>query len=247
MRVTVLDPPSPNCEPRPQGGAIDTLVLHYTGMKTAKAALARLCDPKAKVSAHYLIDEAGQITALVPEARRAWHAGKACWQGAWNLNDRSIGVELANPGHEFGYRPFPEAQMAALESLLLDILARHPIPPARVLGHSDIAPDRKEDPGELFDWQRLARAGIGRWPDSPRLETREVEPPPPISEVQTMLHHFGYGVPLTGQADAATEKIIRAFQRHFRPARIDGVADGETVARMRALLEGELDQTPPTA
>jgi len=244
MGVTIFEHPSPNCEPRRQGVAIDTLVLHYTGMKTANAALARLCDPKAKVSAHYLIDEAGQITALVPEARRAWHAGKACWQGAWNLNDRSIGVELANPGHEFGYRPFPEAQIVALESLALDILARHPITPARVLGHSDIAPDRKEDPGELFDWQRLARAGIGRWPDS-----REVGPPPSIGEVQTMLHQIGYDVPLSGvplsgvplseATDAATKKVIAAFQRHFRPARIDGVADGETTSRLRALLEGE--------
>ncbi|PCJ60103.1 MAG: N-acetylmuramoyl-L-alanine amidase [Rhodospirillaceae bacterium] len=242
MGVTIFEHPSPNCEPRPQGVAIDTLVLHYTGMKTAKAALARLCDPKAGVSAHYLIDEAGQITALVPEEARAWHAGKACWQGAENLNDRSIGVEIANPGHEFGYRPFPEAQMAALEGLLLGILARHTIAPARVLGHSDIAPDRKEDPGELFDWQRLARAGIGRWPDNQRLNNQRPEntqPPPPIGKVQTMLHQIGYAVPLTGQADAATEKVIAAFQRHFRPARIDGVADGETVARLRALLEGE--------
>ena len=237
MGVTIFEHPSPNHEARPDAVVIDTLVLHYTGMKTAKAALDRLCDPTAGVSAHYLIDEAGRIAALVPETRRAWHAGKACWQGAENLNDRSIGVELANPGHEFGYCPFPEAQMAALESLLGEILARHAIAPARVLGHSDIAPDRKDDHGELFNWARLARAGIGRWPDCPQPEN--AGPPPPIGEVQTMLHQIGYDVPLSGVADAATEKVVRAFQRHFRPTRIDGVADGETMARLHALLEGE--------
>ncbi|MGB1547820.1 MAG: N-acetylmuramoyl-L-alanine amidase, partial [Alphaproteobacteria bacterium] len=179
MRVTVLEHPSPNHEPRPEGAAIDTLILHYTGMKTAEAALARLCDPATKVSAHYLIDETGRIYALVPEERRAWHAGEACWQGETNLNDRSVGIELVNPGHEFGYRPFPEAQMAALEALLQEILARHPIPAERVLGHSDVAPGRKTDPGELFDWARLARAGIGCWPGA-----CEAAPVPPVEEVQ---------------------------------------------------------------
>ena len=228
-----IEKSSPNQEPRPEGCAIDTLVLHYTGMKTAEAALTRLCDPAAKVSAHYLIDEEGSVTAPVPEARRAWHAGEACWKGANDLNDRSIGVELVNPGHEFGYRPFPEAQMVACEALLRDILARHPISAERVLGHSDVAPERKTDPGELFDWQRLARVGIGRWP-----EAHEAGPVPPIEEVQRLLDRYGYEVPLTGVADKATKKVIKAFQRHFRPARIDGVADGETLARLLSLLEG---------
>jgi len=228
---------SPNQEPRPERCTIDTLVLHYTGMKTADEALRRLCDPATKVSAHYLIDEVGHVTALVPEARRAWHAGEACWKGKRDLNDRSIGVELVNPGHEFGYRPFPEAQMAACEALLQGILARHPILPERVLGHSDVAPERKTDPGELFDWQRLARAGIGRWPDRQRLGSYAAGKVPPIEEVQALLGRYGYAVPLTGVADAATKKVIKAFQRHFRPSRIDGEADGDTVARLLSLLE----------
>lgn len=242
MGVTVLEHPSPNHEPRPDRAAIDTLVLHYTGMKTAEAALERLCDPRAKVSAHYMIDEAGQIYALVPEGMRAWHAGEACWQGARDLNDRSIGVELVNPGHEFGYRPFPEAQMVALEALLREILARHPIAPARVLGHSDIAPDRKTDPGELFDWQRLARAGIGLWPGQ-----TEAGPPADISEIQAMLGRFGYALPPSGIADAATKRVLEAFQRHFRPTRIDGEADQETLARLCALLDQSLDRPSPKA
>lgn len=250
MGVTVQEHPSPNHEPRPAATAIDTLVLHYTGMKTAKAALDRLCDATAKVSAHYLIDEAGQVYALVPEARRAWHAGEACWQGARNVNDRAIGIELVNPGHEFGYRPFPEPQMYALEALLHDILARHPIPAARVLGHSDIAPGRKEDPGEYFDWARLARAGIGLWPVWPEATSGPAGGEPtaaaakaaaakaaaPIDEIQALLHQYGYDVPLSGLADRATQKVVSAFQRHFRPERIDGVADGETLARLRTLL-----------
>ena len=156
---------SPNQEPRPAGVAIDTLILHYTGMKTAKEALSRLCDPEAKVSAHYLVDEDGAVFLLVPEAKRAWHAGVSSWRGESNINDRSIGIELVNPGHEFGYRAFPEKQMAALIPLLRGILARHPIPQSRVLGHSDVAPGRKTDPGELFEWHRLAESGIGLWPD----------------------------------------------------------------------------------
>ena len=147
--------PSPNHDDR-GGAAIDMLVLHYTGMKTAEAALERLCDPAAKVSAHYTIDEDGTVYAHVPEARRAWHAGVSFWAGATDINSRSIGIELVNPGHEFGYRDFPDAQIAALITLCHGILLRHPIPSARVLGHSDVAPARKEDPGELFPWERLA-------------------------------------------------------------------------------------------
>ncbi|MCE2509967.1 MAG: N-acetylmuramoyl-L-alanine amidase [Alphaproteobacteria bacterium] len=241
MGVTVLERPSPNHEARPEGAAIDTLILHYTGMKTAEEALKRLCDPAAKVSAHYLIDEGGRIYALVPEGRRAWHAGEARWQGETDINDRSIGVELVNPGHDFGYRPFPEAQMAALEALLGGILARHPIPAARVLGHSDVAPARKTDPGELFDWERLARAGIGHWP-----EARGETPVPPVGEIQRRLGRYGYDVPLSGEADAATKQAITAFQRHFRPERVDGEADGETAGRLAALLEG-LDPPTPEA
>ena len=153
----MIDTPSPNYGARPARVSIDLVVLHYTGMPTARSALARLCDPAASVSAHYLIEEAGAIHRLVAEERRAWHAGVASWMGATDINDRAIGIELVNPGHAFGYRSFPDAQMDALEALLATILARHDIPPHRVVGHSDVAPMRKQDPGELFDWQRLAR------------------------------------------------------------------------------------------
>ena len=158
-----VDRPSPNQDDR-DGAGIDMLVLHYTGMPSGAAAIDRLCDPAAKVSAHYTVDEDGTVYAHVPEARRAWHAGVSHWAGAANINSRSIGIELVNPGHEFGYRPFPEAQIAALTTLCHGILLRHPIPSWRVLGHSDVAPARKDDPGELFPWKRLAEAGIGLWP-----------------------------------------------------------------------------------
>lgn len=224
--------PSPNHEPRPPGRAIDMLVLHYTGMPSAEAALARLCDPAAKVSAHYCIDEDGTVYALVPEERRAWHAGVSAWAGETDINGLSIGVELVNPGHEWGYRPFPEAQMQALEALAQDILARHAIPPRRVLGHSDVAPGRKTDPGELFDWARLARAGIGLWPEPAPLPGG----PPALAHLQAELRRFGYGLEITGEPDEATRCVLAAFQRHFRPWRIDGQPDAETAARLAALL-----------
>ena len=226
---------SPNHEPRPAGIAIDTLILHYTGMKTAQAALARMCDPEAKVSAHYLIDEDGAVFLLVPEAMRAWHAGVSSWRGETNINDRSIGIELVNPGHEFGYRKFPEKQMAALIALLREILSRHPIPQSRVLGHSDVAPGRKTDPGELFEWHRLAESGIGLWPESKPMKSLPVNLP--VSEIQSMLWAYGYLVPRSGVLDGETKDALIAFQRHFRPERIDGAIDGETFARLSWLLE----------
>jgi N-acetylmuramoyl-L-alanine amidase len=167
MGRDIRERPSPNHDSRgepPHMRPIDMLVLHYTGMQSAAAALDRLCDATAQVSAHYVVEEDGTPWRLVPEARRAFHAGVSCWHGESSLNHVSIGIEIVNPGHEWGYRPFPDPQMAALEELCRDILSRHPIPPYRVVGHSDIAPDRKADPGELFDWPRLARAGIGLWP-----------------------------------------------------------------------------------
>ena len=221
MSHGIEDVPSPNHDARPNGGAIDMLVLHYTGMQSAKAARERLCDPASKVSAHYMIDEDGAVAALVPEDRRAWHAGVAFWRGRTDINARSIGVELVNPGHEYGYRPFPEPQMAALEELAQAILARHPIPARNVVGHSDVAPRRKEDPGELFDWRRLARCGIGLWPD-----TAAVADDPGMAE---MLARFGYET----ENVAAT---LRAFQRRFRPSRIDGIADSETAGLLAGLL-----------
>ena len=222
------DRPSPNHDARP--GAVDMLILHYTGMASAAAALDRLCSPEARVSAHYLIDEDGTVWRLVPEDRRAWHAGVSCWRGRRDINGASIGIELVNPGHDNGYRAFPDAQMAALEALGRDIIGRHPIPPRHVLGHSDVAPQRKIDPGELFDWRRLARAGIGLWPDF-------TAPPPAadIAELQRQLAEIGYDTPLTGSVDAATTAVIAAFQRHFRPSLCDGTADPETRRRIAAL------------
>ncbi len=223
----MIERPSPNFEPRRTGLAIDMLILHYTGMPGAEPALARLCDPAAKVGAHYLIDEDGTIYRLVAEGMRAWHAGVASWRGETDVNGRSIGIELVNPGHEFGYRPFPEAQMAALEELAGEILSRHPIPPRHVLGHSDVAPGRKTDPGELFDWPRLARAGIGLWPGDGG-ETGD----PATGDGEQLLAQFGYGI---GETVEMRTAAIEAFQRHFRPSRIDGVMDRETRGRLGAL------------
>lgn len=218
------DHPSPNHARRGVPPRIDMLVLHYTGMASAEAALERLCDEAALVSAHYVVGEDGTVWRLVPERRRAFHAGRSCWEGESDLNLVSIGVEIVNPGHEWGYRPFPEAQMAAVERLCRDILARHPIPRHRVVGHSDIAPDRKTDPGELFDWPRLARAGIGIWPmPSGRLAAAPIDRVCAVADLRAI----GYGPP-----PASEEPAIAAFQRRFRPARCDGVLDGETVARI---------------
>ena len=200
------------------------LVLHYTGMQSPDAALERLCDPAAEVSAHYLIDEAGEVFALVDESRRAWHAGVASWRGEANINSRSIGIELVNPGHEYGYRDFPEAQMQALIPLCQGILSRHAVAPRNVVGHSDVAPLRKTDPGERFDWPRLAAAGIGLWPVP---DDRQTATDP--AAVTAALGTFGYDV-------ADPEAAISAFQRHFRRHLVDGVADAETRRSIAALL-----------
>jgi N-acetylmuramoyl-L-alanine amidase len=228
--VTPLDRPSPNHDSRTAGTPVDMLVLHYTGMKTAAEALARMRDPAAKVSAHYMIDEDGQVFGLVDENRRAWHAGVSYWRGHRDINARSIGIEIVNPGHEFGYRDFPARQMAALVDLARAIVARHPIPARNIVGHSDVAPARKTDPGERFDWGFLAAHGIGLWPTGgPGLLQ------PDLAEAQRRLSAYGYEVPQSGQNDAHIAKILEAFQRHFRPARIDGILDGETMARLDAL------------
>jgi N-acetylmuramoyl-L-alanine amidase len=223
MRLPVVERPSPNCDAR--GAAVDMLVLHYTGMKTAEEALARLCDPAAKVSAHYTIDQDGRVWRHVPEDLRAWHAGVSWWAGAANVNARSIGIELVNPGHEFGYVPFAEAQIGALIDLSAGIFARHAIAPARVVGHSDVAPARKDDPGELFPWEQLAEYGIGLWP----------KPWVLYEPFETALARFGYGTPPT--VDVPMEKVIAAFQRHFRPSCIDGIADDECARLLGGLLE----------
>ena len=218
-----IDRRSPNFDPRPAGAVIDMLVLHYTGMAEAAAALERLCDAAAKVSCHYFIGEDGEIYRLVVEEYRAWHAGVSFWRGETDCNARSIGIELQNPGHEFGYRDFAEAQMQSLERLALDILSRHPIPPGNVLGHSDIAPARKIDPGERFAWQRLAARNIGIWP-KPGAE------PETDLNAERLLTALGYQTSDLGAA-------ITAFQRRYRTAFIDGQADAETLALMAALTQ----------
>ena len=239
--VRFVDRPSPNHDARPPGQAVDILLLHYTDMASAEAALERLCDPGAKVSAHYCVDEDGTLYRLVDEERRAWHAGVSSWAGADDINARSIGIELVNPGHSCGYRPFPEAQMTALIALARGILVRYPIPPGRVLGHSDVAPARKRDPGELFDWRALAAAGIGLWPRDVEPAGGAAEPLPDLAEIQARLARFGYAVPRHGRRDAETRAVVSAFQRHFRPAAVTGEADGETLALLDALLA----QLPP--
>ncbi|MFQ5954197.1 MAG: N-acetylmuramoyl-L-alanine amidase [Kiloniellales bacterium] len=225
----MIERPSLNHGPRRPDAAVDILVLHYTGMASRAEALDRLCDPAAKVSAHYLIDEDGTTYRLVPEARRAWHAGAGSWAGDRDVNGRSIGIELVNPGHALGYRRFPEAQITALIALARGVLERHPIPPGRVLGHSDVAPGRRLDPGELFPWAALAGASVGLWPEPDPHANPDLEP----ASVKRRLAQFGYA---PGHSRQATVKVIEAFQRHFRPRRIDGAIDRDTVARLDALL-----------
>ncbi len=219
--MKIVERPSPNRDSR-DGAVIDMLVLHYTGMRSGEAALARLCDPSARVSAHYTIDEDGTVYAMAPEEARAWHAGVSCWAGARDINARSIGIELVNPGHEFGYRPFPSAQIAALIPLAQGIIARHAIPTWRVLGHSDVAPMRKEDPGELFPWAQLAANGIGLWP--------EKAADPGEGAVPVLFARFGY------DPEATLEKTVAAFQRHFRPTCVNGMADAETRMVLAGLI-----------
>ncbi|HEY1708795.1 MAG TPA: N-acetylmuramoyl-L-alanine amidase [Rhizomicrobium sp.] len=230
MGLKLVECPSPNHDARPDGGVVDILVLHYTGMKTADEALARLTDPEAKVSAHYTIGRDGCVFRHVAEERRAWHAGVSWWAGERNVNARSIGIELVNPGHEFGYVPFTDKQIGALIELSQGILSRHPIPPARVVGHSDVAPARKEDPGELFPWQRLAEAGIGLWPATLRHDAQTTN----NKEVDRQLSVYGYGT--APDVDVPLEKVVTAFQRHFRQNKTDGVWDGECAAALAALL-----------
>jgi len=232
-----IDAPSPNFDARTAPPHM--LVLHYTGMETGEGALERLRDPEARVSSHYLVEEDGRVFRLVPEERRAWHAGRSFWRGERNVNAASVGIEIVNPGHEFGYRPFPEAQIAAVVELVADIRSRWTIEDRNVVGHSDVAPDRKIDPGELFPWKRLAEAGHGLWAEVP------AAPGEPLAEgaegagvfaLQAGLTRLGFDCAPSGTFDGQTKTVVSAFQRHWRPERFDGVADGETRARLIALL-----------
>ena len=215
--------PSPNWDERAL--PVSMVVLHYTGMPDAVGALERMCDPAAKVSAHYMIDEDGSVTRMVLEGKRAWHAGRSYWRGITDVNSASLGIELVNPGHEWGYRSFPETQMESLIPLLADIIKRHAIPRANIVGHSDVAPARKQDPGELFEWDLLARYRLAL----PRPQLRIPSPYANDGAFYLALERFGYDI-----ADALA--AVRAFQRRWRPETIDGVIDGECSAILFALL-----------
>jgi N-acetylmuramoyl-L-alanine amidase len=221
--IEIVDCPSPNFGERSL--PVSMLVLHYTGMADGPSAIARLTEEEGTVSAHYVVCEDGQILRLVPEEKRAWHAGPSWWRGIQDVNSASIGVEIVNPGHEFGYRPFPEPQMDALIPLIAEIVGRHGIRPPNVVGHSDIAPARKEDPGELFDWSRLARLGLA----VPRPVKNLIDPAWTDSGFLLALERYGY-------ADNDPKAAVRAFQRRFRPVNIDGIIDGESRAILLGLL-----------
>jgi N-acetylmuramoyl-L-alanine amidase len=231
---------SPNHEERKLHGRIDILLLHYTGMASTDIALARLRSPEANVSAHYLVSPHGSVMQLVPEARRAFHAGTSSWEGSSDINSRSIGIEIANPGHDAGSPEFPRTQIEATIALCRDIVQRRGIRADRVLAHSDVAPERKNDPGEAFPWTRLAAAGVGLWVEpgaimpGPRLGPSDKGPA--VVALQRDLARFGYGLTVTAAYDTATRAVVTAFQRHFRPALVDGVADRSTLATLAALL-----------
>ena len=231
--------PSPNHNERDPAKPVDILLLHYTGMASGEAAVGWLCNPASKVSCHYVVFEDGRTVQLVDEARRAWHAGKSSWAGETDINTRSVGIEIVNPGHEFGYRPFPDVQIEAVIALCRGIISRHPIPPQRVLAHSDVAPLRKEDPGELFPWQQLFEAGVGHWvppvPVAPGPFLHAGDHGLGVGALKQRFRRYGYGIGEDSQFDAGTEAVVTAFQRHFRPARVDGVADVSTVATLDRL------------
>jgi N-acetylmuramoyl-L-alanine amidase len=234
VSLPIRDLPSPNQDERPPGTPIDMLVLHYTGMRTGTEAITRLRDPAARVSSHYVVEEDGRVLRLVPEERRAWHAGVSHWRGQEGLNGRSIGIEIVNPGHEWGYRPFPALQMAAVCDLCLDILARHRIPARNIVAHSDIAPDRKQDPGEFFDWEGLAANGVGLWP-------HDTVAPPPAEQATALLGAIGY------RTDLPLPVLLAAFKRRWRPERVDGIADDETLGWLAAVAALLTDDSPRTA
>lgn len=234
--------PSPNFDERGEGVAIDMLVLHYTGMKSGRAALERLTAIGSQVSAHYFVEPDGTTFQLVTNENRAWHAGVSAWQGETNINARSIGIEIVNPGHEFGYTEFPERQMSSVIDLSRKIAKRYNISPTHVVGHSDIAPARKEDPGELFCWDKLAAVGVGIWFDDgwkPQTTLRPLLPgceDDDVLHLQRMLKKIGYEVLENGLFDKDFVIVLKAFQRHWRPSLIDGIADSETLSAIEAIF-----------
>jgi N-acetylmuramoyl-L-alanine amidase len=232
--------PSPNHGERTDGPT-DILLLHYTGMPDDEQALRWLCDPKSQVSSHYFVHQDGRVLSLVPEERRAWHAGASRWGTAADVNSRAIGIEIANGGHPGGLPDFPGVQIDAVAALCRDVLSRHEIPPNRVLAHSDVAPGRKLDPGERFPWVRLAEAGVGHFVEPVATADgrffQRGDTGPPIEALQAMLALYGYGIEVSGEFDQCTEDVVAAFQRHFRQKQVDGVADRSTVETLKALLE----------
>ena len=242
--------PSPNHDARAGGRAPDMLLLHYTGMFSAEGALKRLCSAEAKVSCHYFVTEEGRIIQCVPEERRAWHAGEGAWGSDTDINSCSIGIEIVNPGHDYGYPDFPRRQIAAVTALCRAILRRRLIKPERVLAHSDIAPVRKQDPGEKFPWRTLHNAGVGHW-----VEPGPIKPGPSfergnsgdgIRAFQAALRDYGYDVPVSGDFDERTRVAVIAFQRHFRPALCDGKLDSSTLVTLRRLIDALPDRRPPS-
>ncbi len=239
--MKTVERPSPNFNERQDNGRGDILVLLYTGLPDAESAMKVLTSVEGKVSSHYTVDEDGTVYGQVAENMREWHAGASSWGGASDINSRSIGIEIVNPGHEYGYRPFAKMQIAAVIELCRGILKRWPIPPARVLAHSDVAPGRKIDPGELFPWDEFARQGIGCWPrqtaHGPALQTVSLgEQGEHVIRLQQDLARYGYGIETKGVFDERSQTVVSAFQRHFRRSRFDGIADAETQAILADLL-----------
>lgn len=232
--------PSPNFGERRGAVRPDMLLLHYTGMREGDSPLARLTDPDSGVSAHYLVEEDGRILQMVPEGARAWHAGESYWQGERDINSRSIGIEIVNPGHRHGLRPYPPRQIQRLIELCRDCVERWAIAPQNVLAHSDVAPSRKEDPGELFPWDQLSRAGIGTVVDAPPMGGGRFltigDRGAPVTAWQTMLASYGFELEATGTFDETTRLATIALQRHHRQTRVDGVADASTVGVLHRLL-----------
>lgn len=232
--------PSPNFGARRGMKRPDMLILHYTGMQDCAAALRRLCEKSSEVSAHYLVFEDGRIVQMVPEKSRAWHAGVSSWEGEHDINSRSIGIEICNPGHDFGYPAFPKKQIDAVIALCKDIVKRNKIRADRVLAHSDVAPARKQDPGEKFPWAKLHKAGIGHYVRPAKTargkKFRAGDHSEEIRAVQKQLRNYGYEITASGKFDTPTKEVVTAFQRHFRPRRVDGTLDAETRATLAKLL-----------
>jgi N-acetylmuramoyl-L-alanine amidase len=231
MSLHLLQSPSPNYDARKDGKKPSLIILHYTGMPEADDARLRLCDAASKVSAHYLIERGGQVWQLVAESERAWHAGVGAWQAETDINSASIGIELVNRGHQWGYQTFPEPQIAAVKALLRDIQTRYAIPSHNILGHSDVAPQRKEDPGEFFPWHSLASEGIGLWPAATIADDRLME----YAEARRLLRSIGYDCVAAGEYDLPLRRVMLAFQRHWLPRHLSGLADKPTAAMLRAV------------